>query len=214
MATQTQNKSSGSAGGIANSKAYASIRIFKNPILEALTHVHPSVPFLIWVPVVLFCLYQSVTALSLGVGGTVSFAVAGLFFWTLTEYAMHRYVFHFAAKSKPGQYLVWLFHGIHHDDPQDPTRLVMPPVVSITLGVLFFGLFQIVFGPSGTPFFAGFIAGYLVYDYIHYAVHHFRPKTALGKALKENHMKHHFIAHGAKWGVSSPLWDHVFKTFE
>jgi sterol desaturase/sphingolipid hydroxylase (fatty acid hydroxylase superfamily) len=139
----------------------------------------------------------------------------GLLFWTLTEYAMHRYVFHFQARSRAGQYLVYLFHGIHHDDPEDPTRLVMPPVVSLVLGALFYALFNMVLGSARTfPFFAGFISGYLVYDYIHFATHHFRMQSAWGKALKENHMKHHYLKKGGKWGVSSPLWDHVFRTFE
>ncbi len=138
----------------------------------------------------------------------------GLLFWTLTEYAMHRWVFHFKATTKAGQYLVFLFHGIHHDDPQDPTRLVMPPVVSLTLGTLFFYVFVATMGISYTrPFFSGFISGYLVYDYLHFATHHFMPKTAMGKILKENHMKHHYLKKGGKWGVSSPLWDHLFGTF-
>jgi sterol desaturase/sphingolipid hydroxylase (fatty acid hydroxylase superfamily) len=194
-------------------KTHQSIRLFKNPVLEALTHVHPSVPFLVWVPVVL---YQIVTSLNLLSVGAVGFAFAmGLVFWTLTEYAMHRYVFHFKATTKAGQYLVFLFHGIHHDDPEDPTRLVMPPVVSIALGALFYALFSATLGPVIVrPFFSGFIAGYLVYDYIHFATHHFKPKTAWGRALKENHMKHHYLKKGGKWGVSSPLWDHVFGTFK
>jgi sterol desaturase/sphingolipid hydroxylase (fatty acid hydroxylase superfamily) len=193
-------------------KDYKSIRLFKNPILEALTHVHPSIPFLLWIPIIGYFWFQSVAGLNLSVPSVISMSALGLLFWTLTEYTMHRYVFHYQATSKIGKYLVFLFHGIHHDDPQDPTRLVMPPVVSLTLGFAFFGLFQWTMGPSGTPFFCGFIAGYLVYDYLHFAIHHFRPRTAWGKALKEHHMKHHFIAHGAKWGVSSALWDRVFRT--
>jgi sterol desaturase/sphingolipid hydroxylase (fatty acid hydroxylase superfamily) len=194
-------------------KTHQSVRLFKNPVLEALTHVHPSVPFLVWVPIVM---YQLAVATGLLSAGSIALAFAlGVLFWTLTEYAMHRYVFHFKATSKAGQYLVFLFHGIHHDDPEDPTRLVMPPVVSIALGALFYALFSATLGPVNTrPFFAGFISGYLVYDYLHFATHHFRPKTAWGKALKENHMKHHYLKKGGKWGVSSPLWDHVFGTFK
>ena len=194
-------------------KTHQSVRLFKNPVLEALTHVHPSVPFLVWVPVVA---YQLVVATGLLSAGSIALAFGlGVLFWTLTEYAMHRYVFHFKATSKAGQYLVFLFHGIHHDDPEDPTRLVMPPVVSIALGALFYALFTATLGPVNTrPFFAGFISGYLVYDYIHFATHHFRPKTAWGKVLKENHMKHHYLKKGGKWGVSSPLWDHVFGSFK
>ncbi|NBP25606.1 MAG: fatty acid hydroxylase, partial [Proteobacteria bacterium] len=118
-------------------KAHSSIRLFKNPVLEALTHVHPSIPFLLWVPIVA---YQLLTAVKGGMeaGALTAWVALGLLFWTLTEYSMHRWVFHFQADSKAGKYLVFLFHGIHHDDPQDPTRLVMPPVVSLSLGALFF----------------------------------------------------------------------------
>jgi sterol desaturase/sphingolipid hydroxylase (fatty acid hydroxylase superfamily) len=196
-------------------KTYQSVRLFKNPVLEALTHVHPSIPFVLWIPVVLYFMNLSLTTTTLTVASSLIFAGLGILFWTLTEYAMHRYVFHFEAKSKAGQYLVFLFHGIHHDDPQDPTRLVMPPVVSIALAIPFYYLFKAVLGAEACmPFFAGFIAGYLVYDYIHFATHHFMFKSKWFKTLKENHMKHHYMAKPGKWGVSSPLWDMVFGTFK
>jgi sterol desaturase/sphingolipid hydroxylase (fatty acid hydroxylase superfamily) len=194
-------------------KTHESVRLFKSPLLEALTHVHPSVPFLVWVPVVAYQLFQG-AALQTPVGLLLTF-VLGVLFWTLTEYSMHRYVFHYNATTRAGKYLVYLFHGIHHDDPEDPTRLVMPPVVSISLGLLFFYGFRLTLGADLTPaFFSGFISGYLVYDYIHYATHHFRPKTSWGKRIKEHHMKHHYLKKGGKWGVSSPLWDHMFGTFK
>jgi len=194
-------------------KTHESIRLFKSTLLEALTHVHPSVPFLVWVPVVA---YQMIQSVSLQTPGVLALTYAlGVLFWTLTEYSMHRYVFHYNATTRAGKYLVFLFHGIHHDDPEDPTRLVMPPVVSISLGILFFYGFRLTLGAAPTPaFFSGFISGYLVYDYIHYATHHFRPKTSWGKRIKENHMKHHYLKKGGKWGVSTPLWDHVFGTFK
>ena len=194
--------------------AYPSVRLFKNPVLEALTHVHPVIPFLVWVPVVIYNAVYSRLALGLSLGLISGWILAGLLVWTLIEYGMHRFVFHYSASSRFGKYLVFLFHGIHHDDPQDPTRLVMPPVVSIALGSAFFYLFHWILGESGRPFFAGFITGYLIYDFIHFSTHHFKPATRWGRLIKENHMKHHFIAHGAKWGVSSPLWDYVFRTFE
>ena len=207
--TSSQSQSSGKPG------AYPSVRLFKNPILEALTHVHPSIPFIIWIPIVLFFLFHTLSATDLGVAMAAAYFAFGTLFWTLTEYGMHRYAFHYDASTRFGKYLVYLFHGIHHDDPQDPTRLVMPPVVSLVLGAAFYALFRLALGTVNCdPFFSGFISGYLVYDYFHFAIHHFRPRTHWGKTLKENHMKHHFIEKPAKWGVSSPLWDHVFGTFK
>jgi sterol desaturase/sphingolipid hydroxylase (fatty acid hydroxylase superfamily) len=198
-----------------NTSASASFtRLFKNPVLEAFTHVHPSVPFILWIPILAYLMFINQRS-GIPVVLTLGMVAFGLFFWTLTEYVMHRYVFHFKATTRAGKYLVFLFHGIHHDEPQDPTRLVMPPVVSIVLGTAFYFLFKLVFGePRVIPFYVGFMTGYLVYDYIHFAVHHFTPKTAWGRTIKENHMKHHFIKKQGKWGVSSPIWDHVFSTFK
>jgi sterol desaturase/sphingolipid hydroxylase (fatty acid hydroxylase superfamily) len=89
----------------------------------------------------------------------------------------------------------------------------MPPSVSIPLAALFFGAFWLIFGsPTAFPLFGGFILGYLVYDYTHYYVHHFVPKSNLGKQLREQHMRHHFQDHSFGYGVSSPIWDVVFRT--
>ena len=66
--------------------------------------------------------------------------------------------------------------------------------------------------PDFLPFSAGFLAGYLFYDMLHYHVHHHTPKTELGKTLRELHMRHHFQDHTRGFGVSAPFWDHVFGT--
>jgi sterol desaturase/sphingolipid hydroxylase (fatty acid hydroxylase superfamily) len=141
--------------------------------------------------------------------------MVGILFWTLTEYSLHRWVFHLRVPGRLGDRFHELFHGIHHEQADDPTRLVMPPVVSILLASAFYLGFESLLGArSATPLFAFFIVGYLGYDYIHYYVHHFNPKTALGKFLKKNHMLHHYAADEAKWGVSNPLWDLVFDTYK
>ncbi len=194
-------------------KDQKSIRLFQNSFLEALTHVHPAIPALLWLPVV-GALFFGAMKSSLTVGEVLLWSCFGLLIWTLVEYLLHRFLFHFPATSVLGKRLIYLFHGIHHDSPNDATRLVMPPVVAIILASIFLGAFLLIFGPVFVlPFFAGFMTGYLIYDYIHYAVHHFRPRTSLGRYIKQNHMSHHFAEHGAKWGVSSPLWDFLLGTF-
>ena len=107
----------------------------------------------------------------------------------------------------------FIIHGIHHDHPNDKLRLVMPPAVAIPWRRSSSSPFTLIFGaPAAYPLFGGFIGGYLVYDYTHYYVHHFVPKSDLGKRLREQHMRHHFQDHRYGFGVSSPLWDAVFKT--
>ena len=74
-------------------------------------------------------------------------------------------------------------------------------------------IIALIFGtPAAYPLFSGFIAGYLTYDYTHFHLHHHVPKTAAGKQLREQHMRHHFQDHRYGYGVSSPLWDYVFRT--
>ena len=197
------------------SKPHQSIRLFKNPVLESLSHVHPIVPLILWAPVVTYFLYQAFAHTALSALSVSFYALAGVVFWSLTEYLMHRFFFHYTAKTKIGERVIFLFHGNHHDDPQDPTRLVMPPGAGIPIATVFYFLFKWSLGAEACmPFFAGFLIGYLIYDYIHFAVHHFGMRSSWAAALKENHMKHHFMAKKGKWGVSSPVWDHVFGTFK
>jgi sterol desaturase/sphingolipid hydroxylase (fatty acid hydroxylase superfamily) len=139
--------------------------------------------------------------------------LAGLFLWTLAEYWLHRKLFHWEPDHPIGSRMHFIIHGVHHDHPNDKMRLVMPPGASIPLALLFFGAFWLIFGsPTAYPIFAGFLVGYLTYDYMHYYLHHFVPKSALGKRLREQHMRHHFQDHRYGYGVSSPIWDVVFGT--
>lgn len=195
------------------SKPYPSLRIFKSDFLERFTHVHPITPLLVWTPVIAFLFYRSFAVLQLSAFMIGGMFAAGLFTWTLAEYLLHHYVFHFPAKSNFAKRFVFIIHGLHHDDPNDPTRLVMPPVAGVLIAIVLFSLFRLFLGAIYVqPFFAAFLIGYLCYDYTHYAVHHFTPHTRFGKFVKQNHMVHHFVNHDLYWGVSSPLWDYVFGT--
>ncbi|MBI2712044.1 MAG: sterol desaturase family protein, partial [Bdellovibrio sp.] len=178
-------------------------------------HVHPITPLLVWCPVIGFLIWRSYSVNHLSVVWMVPVVFVGIFSWTLAEYILHRFVFHIEGKTPLTQRLHFLIHGLHHADPVDPTRLVMPPTASLFLGLVLYSLFRLPLGDTWVqPFFAGFLVGYLCYDYIHYAVHHFNPKTPLGRFLKQSHMQHHYVDPESHWGVSSPLWDYVFGTVE
>jgi dihydroceramide fatty acyl 2-hydroxylase len=193
--------------------ADASIRLFRNDFLESLTHVHPIVPLLFWSPVALWLLWRSVFVHELAAPGLLGIACAGLLVWTLSEYALHRFVFHHRASSRLGQYLVFMFHGVHHDAPRDKTRLVMPPAGAVIVMLLLWQVFRLIVpAPWIEPFCACFIIGYLIYDYIHYSTHHFPMRNPVARYLKHYHLKHHFSGEGGRFGVSSPLWDKVFGT--
>ena len=191
-----------------------SIRLFQNPLLEAMTHVHPIVPLLMWAPVVAYLQILTHRA-GLDSVGVLAMSAAGFGVWTLAEYLLHRFAFHYRATSAFAERVVYLAHGNHHDAPQDATRLVMPPLPAVILATLLYVTFRTMLGTQWVmPFFSGFLVGYLCYDYIHYGIHHFMPTSAIGKYLKNHHMKHHYMTHGARWGVSTPIWDMVFGTME
>jgi sterol desaturase/sphingolipid hydroxylase (fatty acid hydroxylase superfamily) len=193
------------------------LRLFRSDFLEFFTHIHPLVVLVVWLPVSAYFIYAAVRAGSSALSIALGFLL-GLLLWTLAEYLLHRFVFHFPPRSERQERVLFLFHGVHHAQPKIKTRLVMPPAVSIPLAVIFYALFWLVLDlalgvPGWLPqTFGGFIAGYLAYDMIHYATHHFPMRSRLPKALKRYHMQHHYKTPSARFGVSSPLWDMVFGT--
>jgi len=200
------------------------IRLFQSGFLEFFTHIHPAVILVIWVPVVVYCLASAIVMEAPGgAGGWVRIPLGfllGLFLWTLVEYTLHRFVFPFRPRTPWQERLSFLAHGIHHAQPKSKTRLVMPPVISIPLAVLFYGLFWLILGAAlGAPHwiaptFAGFLSGYVTYDMIHYVTHHIALRKGVGRFLKRYHMEHHYKAPNRHFGVSSPLWDRIFRTQE
>jgi dihydroceramide fatty acyl 2-hydroxylase len=189
----------------------ASPRMFESRVLDALSRVHPLVPVLLFAPAIVVLTAWGLSKVS--VLGMVGLAVGGYAMWTLFEYWLHRVVFHFEPAKGLGARLHWIIHGIHHEHPNDPMRLVMPPSVSIPLGAVVFAAMYVVFGGRYAPGLgAGFFAGYLVYDMLHYYLHHFHPRGRLGRMLRERHMRHHFQDDTRGFGISAPYWDEVFRT--
>src|SRR5690606_10884141 len=109
------------------------VRMFENDFFEALSKVHFTVPLFIYVPVIGYFLYVSIVSYSLSFINILVFIVLGIFVWTFTEYTLHRFIFHFQPKTNFGRRLHFIFHGVHHDYPNDSRRLVMPPSVSVPL---------------------------------------------------------------------------------
>ena len=185
--------------------------MFDSELLDRLSRVHPAVPVVIFAPAIaVLGAFASVrmSALSL-----VGFFVAGYAFWTLSEYWIHRVVFHFEPEEGFGARFHWIIHGVHHDHPNDPLRLVMPPSVSVPVASLFvLGFWWVLGDPWWLAFASGFLAGYLAYDMVHYHLHHHTPKSRFGRRLRELHMRHHFQDDSTGYGISAPYWDHAFGT--
>jgi sterol desaturase/sphingolipid hydroxylase (fatty acid hydroxylase superfamily) len=190
----------------------ASPPMFQSRLLDRFTRVHPVVPVVIYAPVIVVMLVLAVQRD--GWWGTLGLVLVGYVLWTLFEYWLHRIVFHFEPEKGIGARIHWMIHGVHHDHPNDPLRLVMPPAASIPLAVVVIGALFLIFGSTHAPAVAaGFLFGYIVYDEMHYAMHHHNPTTRLGKRLRELHMRHHFQDDEKGFGISAPYWDVVFRTF-
>ena len=189
------------------------VRMFENDLFEAMSKVHFTVPLYIYLPVIGYFLYEAIVDYNFTFGTIILLIIVGIAVWTIAEYTLHRFIFHFSAKSEFGKKIHFIFHGVHHDYPSDSKRLVMPPSVSVPLAVLFYFLFKLILGGTlVAPFFVGFIAGYLFYDMTHYAVHHFNIRNKFWLALKKHHIRHHFENPELGFGVSSPLWDEIIGT--
>ena len=190
-----------------------SLRLFRSPFLESLTHLSWWVIPLIWVPVATALFLLAWLRLDLPLLQTVAWTAGGVLLWTLTEYALHRFLFHYKPRSTWGRKIHFLAHGIHHMDPWDPSRLVFPPVPAALIAAALFGILLLFMPlPQGLACMAGMLAGYIVYDMTHYFTHHVKPRSRWGRFLKVYHLEHHHRHWERMFGVSQPLWDIVFRT--
>lgn len=188
-------------------------RMFESNLWEALSHVHPATPAVVYLPLVGFCLYRAATVAALGPGGILWRVFLGYLIWTVFEYWFHRLLFHLKVVGPKTKRIYFLIHGVHHDYPWDRSRLVIPLPASAFLAILFWFVFKGLFGPVAMyPWLAGFVGGYVLYDTIHWYVHAYAPKTRLGRWLRREHMVHHFKDPDSRFGVSCPWLDHVFRT--
>ena len=210
----------------------ASCRMFTLDWMESLSHVRPWVPHLTFIPAIVVALIAALRANS--PGRVAVLMCGGLLFWTVTEYVIHRFLFHppqwieddtrrivgslgprdpvISALPTLRHKFYFVVHGVHHDFPNDSTRLVMPPSVSIPLASLFFVFFRVVLGGGAPAAFAGFAIGYLAYDTIHFAVHHAGTQSATARRWRRRHFRHHYANSTRDFGVSSPLWDFILGT--
>lgn len=195
------------------SKSPDSVRMFKSDFLESLSKVHFIVPLLVYIPLIFYLCRTAFSRFGLPTMSFLLLFLSGFFIWTLAEYLLHRFIFHYQPSSGFGKRLHFIFHGVHHDYPNDRMRLVMPLSASIPLAFLFFGFFQWIL-PLGMvyAFFPGFIFGYLLYDMTHYAIHHLNIRNEFLRKVKQHHLLHHYSDSSKGYGVSFSFWDKIFNS--
>lgn len=193
-------------------KHKGSPQLFKNPILEKLTHTHISLPLIIFSVISIALVYYGIIEKGFETPEMVLLFFGGLAFFTFVEYIMHRYLYHIPATSERKQKISYTMHGVHHDYPKDKSRLAMPPVLSLIVATVLFIIYRVVLGDYVFGFLAGFLIGYAGYLAVHYSVHAFKVPNNFLKVLWHHHSIHHYREPDRAFGVSSTLWDHIFGT--
>ncbi|QHS61444.1 sterol desaturase family protein [Chitinophaga agri] len=187
-------------------------RLFESRYLEMLTKTHPLVIWAMYIPIISYMLYYSNMTLGFSITRVVIVFVGAMFCWTLFEYLMHRYLFHFSSENPKVRKFIYVMHGNHHEYPRDKQRLFMPPVPSLILASVIFSAQYLFLGQYTFMFFPGFILGYLIYGSMHYAIHAWNPPAKFLKPLWRNHHLHHYKGDEKGFGVSSSIWDYIFGT--
>lgn len=186
------------------------MKLFENEKLERLTVISPKGFAVTWLVVLGLALYASWGVC--GILRSSGLALAGLLVWTLFEYCMHRFIFHFESRTQWGQRLAFVMHGNHHDAPGDPYRNLMPPIVSLAILGAFWCLFLVLLGPPGSVLFLGFGIGYVLYDVVHYACHQYPMKSPVLRQLRRHHIRHHYAKVAGNYAITAIFWDRVFRT--
>ncbi|KAH9923302.1 oxidoreductase [Amylocystis lapponica] len=141
--------------------------------------------------------------------------VLGNFVWTLLEYFFHRCLFHvdrYLPDHHAALTLHFMLHGVHHYLPMDRLRLVMPPAMFAALSFPMTKLAHFLFPTAmANGVIAGAFVFYVLYDCMHYALHHTR-LPAYMREQKKYHLAHHYKNFDLGFGVTSKIWDYVFNT--
>jgi sterol desaturase/sphingolipid hydroxylase (fatty acid hydroxylase superfamily) len=136
---------------------------------------------------------------------TVTSFLMGALAWSFAEYAIHRFVFH-----RIGQYK--REHFIHHRRPHD--YIGVPPWQTVVLFIITWSITWLLFGQNiGSATFAGFLTGYYAYIALHDGHHHRDRTDGFRRYMGRLHDVHH-DRNRVNFGVSSPLWDFVFGTYQ
>lgn len=138
----------------------------------------------------------------------------GLVTWSFLEYILHRFVLHYHPTSDIGGAVIDRLHALHHHNPKDETQVCVPIFLNLAFWGTVFGLI-VLFGGAfegGLIFTSGVALLMVIYDITHYSAHYSKPSNTIMHALKRHHTLHHFSDHRKRFGVTSPIWDYVFRT--
>lgn len=139
----------------------------------------------------------------------VALFTLGFLSWSFAEYILHRYLGHETNLSR----IFKREHFAHHKNNTSFASILIKfstsvgVITTMTLVLYFFiGLkFSLITS-------LGFTIGYLYYEIVHRYIHE-KPKL-IPDFLIKHHMSHHKLYPLANYGVTTRIWDRVFKTYK
>lgn len=144
--------------------------------------------------------------------GVVVAAASGALGWTLLEYVIHRWGGHDRRFRRTP---FGLEHVRHHaeGDYFSPSwkKLIVAAVAAVAIAA---PAILLVGAAPGLAFTAGLLACYAGYELLHRLEHVAPGVGRYGRWARRHHFHHHFVDGRANHGVTSPLWDLVFGTYQ
>src|SRR5260370_36010937 len=100
------------------------VRMFESDFMEFFSRVHPVTPLALYLPVVGYMLYVSLWHRHLSFVAVAALFLLGVLLWTLIEYLIHRYIFHYQPKTRWGNQMHFLIQWWHDSYANDQSRPV------------------------------------------------------------------------------------------
>lgn len=185
-------------------------------LIEAARHPHCRRVLVIWGSVGIAVPSVAVVSDAVPILAAPAIFLAGGMVWSLIEYLLHRHGMHWEPRSLALLRLreTVLPHMNHHRNPGAPNIVVMRkqqiPAALILAG--FLALWTVAPAGPAAVFMSGIGAGYMLYELVHFSIHQCNLTSRMTRRLKQHHLHHHFRNESVNFGVTTPIWDHVFGT--
>ena len=136
--------------------------------------------------------------------------VLGVFTWSLLEYLIHRWLGHRFKRNPFG-----VEHVRHHIEGNYFAPSWKKLIAASIFAAVVIGPAILVAGTTnGIAYVAGLVTFYLTYEWLHRREHTHAGIGPYGRWARRHHFLHHFVDGRTNHGVTSPIWDFVFRTYE
>jgi sterol desaturase/sphingolipid hydroxylase (fatty acid hydroxylase superfamily) len=137
---------------------------------------------------------------------------AGAASWSFAEWMVHYHLGHRLAKNRN-------FFAVEHVRHHATTSYFAPSwkkgaAAALVSAAVMPVAAALIGRKLGAAYTIGFAGTYLGYELLHRWAHVRPPTTGYGRWARKHHFHHHFHAPSKNHGVTSPMWDHVFGSYE